>query len=399
MPRVLRIINRFNLGGPTFNVSYLSKYMSDDYETMLIGGEKEESEDSSLFILEKLGLNPLLIPEMKRSLNPLNDLKAYFKIRKIIKEFKPDIVHTHAAKSGALGRLAAYHCKVPIIVHTFHGHVFHSYFSTIITSVFKIIERYLASISTQIIAISEIQKKELVNIHKISAENKTSIVPLGFDLSKFKEDKQKKREAFRTKFNIKENDIVISIIGRLAPIKNHKLFLESIEYIVQKTNKNIKALIVGDGQEKAKLQTLTSELDLDFTEKEFNRDSQVIAYTSWIKEVDEVLAGSDIVALTSFNEGTPVSLIEAQAAGKPIVSTRVGGIENIVNENITALLSPSDDLNAFKLNLLELIENDSKREEMTKSTSGKSTKEFEYQTLCSNMEWLYEQLIKMTNRD
>ena len=161
MPKVLRIINRFNLGGITYNVSYLSKYLPEEYETLLIGGPEEEGEESSLFIPESLGLKPILISELRRTVNPLGDYYAYKKIKKIIKEFKPDIVHTHASKAGAIGRLAAWRCNVPVIVHTFHGHVFKGYFSSFKTTIFKTIERFLANKSTAIIAISEIQKKEL----------------------------------------------------------------------------------------------------------------------------------------------------------------------------------------------------------------------------------------------
>src|SRR5687767_8954078 len=126
--RVLRIINRFNLGGPTYNVSYLAKFLAPEFETLLIGGEKDDSEASSDYIVKSLGLEPRIIKGMKRSVNPLDDYKAYREIRRIIREFKPDIVHTHASKAGALGRYAAIKEKVPVIVHTFHGHVFHSYF-------------------------------------------------------------------------------------------------------------------------------------------------------------------------------------------------------------------------------------------------------------------------------
>ncbi|MCH7534412.1 MAG: glycosyltransferase [Bacteroidetes bacterium] len=367
--------------------------MSSEYETLLIGGEKESREDSSLFILDQLGIKPTLIPEMRRSINPINDIKAYFKIKKIIKEFKPDIVHTHAAKSGALGRLAAYHCKVPVIVHTFHGHVFHSYFSTIITNIFKQIERYLATISTRIIAISEQQKSEISKIHRICHPDKISIIPLGFDLSRFKENMKHKRARFREKYNIKEDELVVSIIGRLAPIKNHKLFIESIAYVYQRTSKKVKALIVGDGTEKDELQHLTKSVNLNYTNESFSIKNETICFTSWIKDVDHVLAGSDIVALTSYNEGTPVSLIEAQSAGKPIVSTRVGGIENIVDENRTALLSESGDLGQFGNILLELIENNDKREKMANAAMEKTTERYEYHTLCRNMEKLYKELL------
>jgi glycosyltransferase involved in cell wall biosynthesis len=161
MKKILRIINRFNLGGPTYNAAYLTKYLENDYETLLVGGKHDESEKSSMHILDNLGLKPIIIPEMQRSINPINDRIAYKKIQKIIAEFQPDIVHTHAAKAGALGRRAAYNAGVKQIYHTFHGHVFHSYFGTLKTNFYKNIERNLAKKSTKIIAISEIQKKRI----------------------------------------------------------------------------------------------------------------------------------------------------------------------------------------------------------------------------------------------
>ncbi|HXU26767.1 MAG TPA: glycosyltransferase, partial [Bacteroidia bacterium] len=217
MPRVLRIINRFNLGGPAYNVAFLTKYLAPEYETLLIGGEKEPDEDSSLFIFKEMGLEPLVINEMSRSVNFLQDIKAYYRIKKIIKEFKPDIVHTHAAKAGALGRLAAHSCKVPVIIHTFHGHVFHSYFGKFKTAVYKNIERFLAKKSSVIIAISEKQKHELCIEHKIVSIEKTKVVPLGFDLTKFSDNQVGKRKTFREKYQIEEDEICVVIIGRLAP--------------------------------------------------------------------------------------------------------------------------------------------------------------------------------------
>ena len=137
--KVLRIINRFNIGGPTFNATFLTRFISDDFETLLVGGLPEEEESDSLHILEEYGLKPILIPEMKRTPNFKSDRAAYKRIKQIIEEFQPDIVHTHAAKAGALGRRAAFACRVPVVVHTFHGHVFHSYFGKLKTNIFKLI--------------------------------------------------------------------------------------------------------------------------------------------------------------------------------------------------------------------------------------------------------------------
>jgi glycosyltransferase involved in cell wall biosynthesis len=394
MTKVLRIINRFNLGGPTYNVAYLSKYMSDEFETLLVGGAKDITEESSSFIVENLGLKPIIVEEMLREIDIKNDFTAYRKLKKIIREFKPDIVHTHASKAGTLGRLAAASCGVPIIVHTFHGHVFHSYFGKLKTTFYKNIERYLAKKSTAIIAISEIQKKELVEIHKICTAEKVKVIPLGFDLSKFHENMEVKRESFRTKYNLAEDEIAISIIGRLVPVKNHALFLEALKIVSSKTSKKIRAFIVGDGEDRRTIEVKATELNIKFIDGTQTNEKALLTFTSWIKEIDVVLAGSDIIALTSHNEGTPVSLIEAQAANKPIVSTNVGGIENVVIENQTALLCENNQLIQFSEALFRLIEDENLRNSMSEKGWNHVKDKFHYTRLVKDMENLYKELLK-----
>ncbi len=394
MHKVLRIINRFNLGGPTFNAAYLTKYLSPDYETLLIGGLKEESEESSEFIIKNLGINYTLLPEMKRSINYFNDKKAYDKIKQIIKEFKPDIVHTHAAKAGALGRQAAYSMKVPVIIHTYHGHVFHSYFNKYKTILYKQIESYLANKSTKIIAISELQKHELSSIHHICQLDKIEVIPLGFDLSKFRKDIDIKRDNFRNHYQLKEDEIAIGIIGRLTAIKNHILFINSIKYLLDHTTRKVRVFIIGDGEEKTNIQNRISELNIDFVEYNKEKRISTITFTSWIKEIDTALPGLDIIALTSLNEGTPVSLIEAQASNKPIVSTNVGGIENVVIPGKTALLSELNDEISFSENLLKLVESDTLREELSKEGWNFVENKYHYIRLVSDMKNLYDRLLK-----
>jgi glycosyltransferase involved in cell wall biosynthesis len=386
MKKILRIINRFNLGGPTYNAAYLTKYLEPDYETLLIGGQHDESEKSSMHILDNLGLKPIIIPEMQRSLNPYKDQIAFKKIQNIIKEFKPDIVHTHAAKAGALGRRAAYKMGVKQIYHTFHGHVFHSYFGSFKTRIFKEIEKNLAKKSTKIIAISEIQKRELSKIHKICPEKKIEVIPLGFDLERFNTDKDSKRKEFRKKWNLKENEIAIGIIGRLVPIKNHVFFIDAIQEVLKKSEFPVRAFIVGDGEEKQNIVNYIKNKNLDFS---LDYTPATFNLTSWIKEIDRVNSGMDIICLTSLNEGTPVSLIEAQASGKPIVSTKTGGIENIVLENKTALLSEKNDLHNFSKNLLSLVNDSNKRKLLSKFGLEKS-KDFHYDQLVNNIKNLYE---------
>lgn len=392
MPRVLRIINRLNLGGPTYNAAYLSKYMEPEFETLLVSGMKDDAEESSEFIVKNLDLHPVYMPEMYRELNPFRDYKSYYKIRKLIEEFKPDIVHTHAAKAGAVGRLAASHSGVKVIIHTFHGHVFHSYFGAVKTRMFLEIERYLAKRTTKIVTLSQIQKQELSETYKVAPAEKFEIIPLGFDLRKFEEGQIEKRKKFRTEYNLDEEEIAIGIVGRLVPIKNHELFLKALKIVSETTTKKVRAFIIGDGEERTKIESLAQSLGLKFNNQNL-REKNVLTFTSWIKDIDVSNAGMDIIALTSNNEGTPVSLIEAQASGKPIVSTNVGGIENIVIENETALLSPVGDVNAFAKNLLRLIEEEETRIVFSKKGSDFVRNKFSYQRLCTDMAKLYNSLL------
>ena len=383
--RILRIINRFNLGGPTYNAAYLTKYLPDDYETLLVGGNHEESEGSSMHIIDELGLDPIIIPEMQRAINPKKDRIALKKIQQLIADFKPDIVHTHASKAGALGRKAAHKAGVAQIYHTFHGHVFHSYFGTLKTNLYKKIERNLAKKSTKIIAISEIQKKELSEVHQICPASKIAVIPLGFDLARFYTNKEEKRINFRKEWNIDDDEIAIGIIGRIVPIKDHAFFVNVIEKVLQKTSQKIRVFIVGDGEDKSKIQELIGSKKMTYSE---NKVIATFQFTSWIKEIDYLNAGMDIICLTSKNEGTPVSLIEAQASGKPIVSTNVGGIENVIIPNKTALLSQVGDLNQFSNNLTQLIEDKALRLSMEIFGQKKSL-EFSYNKLIENTNSLY----------
>ena len=394
MPKILRIINRFNLGGPTYNAAYLSRYMPPEFETLLVGGEKDDSEDSSEFIVKNLGLDPIIIPEMKREIDLKNDFEAYRKMVKIIEDFKPDIVHTHASKAGTIGRLAAANMKVPVIIHTFHGHVFHSYFGKMKTVMYKNIERNLARRSSTIIAISEKQKTELCLIHRICKPEKIRVVPLGFDLSRFTENMVDKRSQFRMRYNIADDEIAIGIIGRLVPIKNHKLFIEASKIVLEKTQQKIRLFIIGDGEDRLNIESMARKAEIPFIDAMVSNAVAPLTFTSWIQEIDIACAGLDIIALTSLNEGTPVSLIEAQAANKPIVTTNVGGIENVVVEGVTALLSHSKtDPNQFADLILQLTENKERRDDMSRAGWDHVRNKFHYTRLVRDMTELYYELL------
>lgn len=393
MPKVLRIINRFNLGGPTYNVSYLTKYMAPDYETLLVGGMNDKSEACSDYIVQKLGIHAIKISEMMRSINGYNDVVAYEKIKSIIKRYKPDIVHTHASKAGVLGRQAAISCGVPVIVHTFHGHIFNSYFNKYVTETFRKIEQHYAKRTSAIVAISDIQKYELSEIYKIAPPEKFRVIPLGFDLNRFQENKAMKRDAFRKQYDIADDEIAVSIVGRLVPVKNHRMFIDAIKKVKSKTNRKVRGIIVGDGDLRDGLLEYASLHGLTSSTPEHKVPNSDLIFTSWIKDADYVFAGSEISALTSLNEGTPVSIIESQAANVPVVSTIVGGIRDVVVEGKTALLSPTQNVEAFSDNLLMLIENDEMRKQMSEDGWIFVRDKFHYTRLVNDMKNLYDELL------
>ena len=391
MPRILRIHNRLITGGPSLNALYLTKYLSSEFETLLVVGEKEDHEQNAYFLAEEMGIKPEFIPDMGRSIDPLKDYKAYKKVQKIIKDFKPDIVHTHAAKPGAVGRLAASSLKIPAIVHTYHGHVFHSYFGRLKTNFIINIERYLAKKTHALIAISDQQKAELTDDFRIADKAKFKVIPLGFELKKFSESQDEKRKKFRQEFVLADDEIAIGIIGRLVPIKNHNLFLDGINHVLKTASKKVKAFIIGDGETRQALEDKAEKLKIPFSEDHDPNASLI--FTSWRKDIDVINAGLDIITLTSLNEGTPVSLIEAQAANKPIVSTRVGGISDIVLENETALLSGVHDVTSFQENLLRLVENDELRNSFKKKGADHVQKKFSVERLANDMAGLYYELL------
>lgn len=385
MIKVLRIINRFNIGGPTYNATFLTRFIGDDFETLLIGGLPEEGEADSLHIPHEYGVEPTILEEMKRTPNFKSDREAYRRIKEIIREYKPDIVHTHASKAGALGRRAAFACKVPVVVHTFHGHVFHSYFSPLKTRLFKLIESRLARRSTGIIAISELQKQELWKEHKICSPDKIKVIPLGFDLGKFRVGLAEKRSRTRAQYGLAEDEVAVAIVGRLAPIKNHAFFLEVVESLLARGIRNARFFVVGDGELRQEIEARAKAINARYGEH--------IVLTSWITDIASFNAGMDIICLTSNNEGTPVSLIEAQACDVPVVTTDVGGVRDIVADGETGYIVPKGDLKLFAEKLGLLIENEEIRRKLSQNGWDFVREKFHYTRLVSDMQKYYKELL------
>ncbi len=393
MIKVLRIFNRFIIGGPSYNVFYLTKYIGADFETKLITGALDAGETEADFLLYQLNELPLHVASMQRAINPVKDFQAYRSIRKIIREFKPDIVHTHAAKPGTVGRLAALHEKVPVVVHTFHGHIFHSYFNKAVTNFFIQIERSIARKSTAIIAISDKQKEDLVNTYKIAGSDKVKVIPLGFELEKFNDPTGNKRKTFRQEFLLDDATVAIGIIGRVCPVKNHAMFIDAIAALVKSGVQNFKAFVVGDGELKTEMMAYAASKNILVAESPIHDSNAQLIFTSWRKDIDIVVNGLDIITLTSLNEGTPVSLIEAQAAGRSIVATNVGGLTDCLAPENQPFTVAVNDTAKFTEHLAFFCNNPAKLSGNSESIKTFILRKYSYHRLIDDTANLYRSLI------
>lgn len=366
-PRLLIILNRLAVGGPAFNVISGAAALSNEFEILLLAGAPDADEQPADYLLDQYkGFQFQKINSLKRSVLPGTDWRAYREIKQAIKKFQPQIVHTHGAKPGVLGRLAAYRSNVPVIVHTFHGHVFHSYFSGFVSKIIVRIEQWLAGFSSAIVAISETLKNELATKYNIAAANKIKLIRLGIDTTQFRDEDGTKRTHFRQDFNLPDDTIAIGIVGRLVPVKNHRLFIETAAQVLKTkgSSHKLQFFIVGDGTGRTSLQQLISSKQLKFANTgSAETGSANFIFTSWRKDMDAVYAGMDIIMLTSFNEGTPVSIMEALATGKPVLTTNVGGISELITNGQTGLLASSE--TELVAGLSSLIENATLRQQFS----------------------------------
>jgi len=328
--RILRIIARLNIGGPAIQAITLSEHFSSDmYRSLLVCGQVSSHEGDMSYLAEAKGVHAEVLSGLGREISPIHDLFSFKALTELIRRFKPHIIHSHTAKAGTLGRLAGWIHNMRLsgtdkirLVHTFHGHVFHSYFGAIKTLAFIQIERRLASFTDRIVVVSPLQKEDICGRYRIARPDKVRIIPLGFDLSGFRYP-ENGRDAFRERYfpSISEEVILVGVIGRLTAVKNHRMFLETAKFLRDAGKEHcFKFLIVGDGELKPALMRLASELGLEGS----------VVFAGWQKDMSTVYNALDVVALTSLNEGTPVTLIEAMAAGRPVVATDVGGVRDLL---------------------------------------------------------------------
>jgi len=398
--KIVRVISRLNIGGPAIHVQLLTTgFDNERIDSTLVAGSISRHEGDMRYLFDSECIKPIIVPELQREIHLWNDLKAFFKIFKIIYRIKPDIVDTHTAKAGFEARTAVliynllFRKKIHLI-HTFHGHVFNGYFGKLKTSIIIAIERFLALYTDVIIAISDSQKRELVEVFHITPAVKIKIVELGMNFGNYFLSSSLKGE-FRRKYNINTDTLLIGIVGRLVAIKNHRMLFDAVQlFLEQNPGIQVKIAVVGGGDLKDKLKKYCIETNFENN----------VEFYGWIKDLSPVYADFDLFALTSLSEGTPVSVMESMAAGVPVVATDAGGVKDLLGpvdiEHVAGfsicergILCNSNDPGAFAKALQYVInENKDSKQKRTDRAICFMRYRFCHRRLLADMEFLYNKV-------
>lgn len=326
--RILRLITRLNAGGPARHVIWLSEGLRRfGYETLLLAGRPAPGEDDLSDFAREKGVDAVEIEGLSRKIDPLRDLSALRRLAAKVREFDPHILHTHTSKAGVLGRWVArrenrrrQRAGRALIrtVHTFHGHVLSGYFPPARERVFRAIERALGRRATDAaVVLSPQQREEIVESYGVIPPDRVFVIPLALDLSDF--ETLPPRGAFRRELGFSEGDFVFGIVGRIAPIKNHELFLRAAAIVARRTPR-ARFVVVGGGTGVEALRRVAAQLGI----------AASVHFAGVRTDLPCVYSDLDAVVLTSLNEGTPLSLIEAMASGLPVVATDVGGVRDLL---------------------------------------------------------------------
>ena len=377
--RVMRVITRLNIGGPAIHVSLLTSRLDPErYETLLVTGVESAGEGNMLKLGRLPPVDPRVVPELGRAISPLDDVRALAALFSLARSFKPDIVHTHLAKAGALGRVAARLAGVRVVVHTYHGSVFRGYFGQRQSAIYLQIERALAALTTRIVAITPGQKADLVRMG-IAPSGKIVEIPLGLDLEQFRE--LPTRDDALSALGLAPDARYVTVVARLVAIKDVPTFLRALARVTE-LHPDVRGLVVGDGPERAAIESVARDLGL----------GERCRFLGWRADLANVYAASDIVALSSVNEGSPVSLIEAMAAGRAVVATAVGGVPDVVR-GPTGILVEMGDHRALGEAIARLLEDPVRRAELGRNGREAAFRGYGTDRLVENMDRLYSDLL------
>jgi glycosyltransferase involved in cell wall biosynthesis len=385
--RVLRVIARLNVGGPALHVTYLARGLAErGYETTLVAGDVARGEASMSFVAEQAGVDVVTLPGLSRELSPVRDALAAFRLARLIRRLRPDVVHTHTAKAGAVGRAAALLAgrRRPVVVHTFHGHVLRGYFGTGGTLVFRAIETLLARASDRLIAVSPEVRDELVALH-VASRDKFSVVRLGIELEprvSFDGDPSE----VRRRHGIPEGKFVVGWFGRMTAVKRTDDLLTMLAG-ARERGVDALLLLVGDGDDRERLEQRAHDLGL----------ARSCLFLGYQEDVAPWYAICDTVVLTSASEGTPVTIIEALAAGRPVVATKVGGVPDVVDEGETGFLVRPHDTHALAERLEILAGDPVRRRAMGELGRARMLERYSVERLVDDVDALYRELLATTS--
>ena len=402
--RIARVIDRLNVGGPAKHVAWLTVGLGPGFETVLITGTVPDSEDDMSYFARDAGIRPFVLKSMSRELS-IRDLFVVVQLVALFRRQSPDVIHTHKSKAGAVGRVAAFiyrwltpgalllrprRCR---IVHTYHGHVLHSYFGPLKTRIFIAIERILAHFTDRIVVISDQQRRELSERFRIGRPEQYRVIPLGLDL----EEGRASAGELRRELGLHESDLLVGTVARLSQIKNQAMLLESTAQLFDQSpelTQSLRVVVIGDGELRSDLESRAAELGL----------SDRITFAGFRGDAVSLFPDFDLFALTSLNEGTPLTMIEAMHAGVPVVSTEVGGVVDIVGAPVASdseraftlwehgATAPAGDIRAFVQALRYLLEQPDLRRTMGTRAQSFVKTHFSKERMIADLESLYRPL-------
>jgi glycosyltransferase involved in cell wall biosynthesis len=384
--KILRVIARLNMGGPALHVAYLTEGLRErGYDTTLVAGSLARGEDSMAFVADARDVEIVRIDELGREISPLRDLMATVRLARLIRRERPDILHTHTAKAGTVGRVAALLAggrRPSVVVHTFHGHVLRGYFGPVRTWFFRQLERWLASKTTALIAVSPQVRDDLVALG-IAPASRFVVVRLGIELGERVGSEANGRGESRRYLGIEPQRFAVGWIGRMTAVKRTDDVLLAFK---QLRDDGVDAVLcmVGDGPDRPDLERRAHELGIV-------RDTLFLGYQ---EDVGPFYAAFDALVLASSNEGTPVSAIEALAAGRPVVATRVGGIPDVVVEGVDGFLVEPGATDDLAGRLSQLARDPTLRERMGRAGRERVLPRYAVERLVDDVDRLYRSLLR-----
>jgi glycosyltransferase involved in cell wall biosynthesis len=378
------VIARLNLGGPAQQAAMLSgrRFDPERYETLLVHGSLPAGEESMADLARREGARTLYLPSLAPPVNPANDLRALGSLIRIVRRFDPDIVHTHTAKAGFLGRQAALLAGRgrPHLVHTYHGHVLEGYFGPLKSGLYRRLERWLGKRTDVLIGVSQATVDDLVRLG-VAPRERFRVIRLGLDLSAYVADGEAGRDQVRRELGVDPAELLVVYVGRIAPIKRLDLLVRATALAIE-GGAPIRLAIVGDGEQRAQLESMAGELGI----------GDRCHFLGYRRDLPRIFAAGDVAAISSANEGTPVSLIEAGATGLPAIATDVGGVSDVVTPQ-TGLLVPDGDARALADALTRLASDQELRRRLGAAAPERVLSRFSIERLIADVKALYETML------